>query len=576
MAVDIPKPTVTVNNNNNSSNEDAAAGASAWIQGYRRGNNNPEAPNMIGDHHFNSSHFYEMQTSHEGGRQQQQPQQARPLQANIQQHQTLTSDSPPQAADFISIVTGTALGTEAAAGGTLATAATAEDEMTASQATAMIEDVLASGGDPKSLIGDIMQNSETIASMLGALEGPHVAANAWNTVLNAEQCFCKTLITHKQAGAIIGKNGAEIATMEKAAQVTAKVSPGGSYFPGTNDRIMVLCGQLPNIRAALQDVVSKFEFCNQVAQAQEDAKSTFLGTTNVPNRPRPLPMVLRLIVPNSSVGTLMGRQGKDIRQLAMTCGVHIQISPRLNGVLERIVNITGSASQCTLAGCAITEGIRGNPHVSEHANILIYTPYQHRQAAKQAETFNDVRAASGDCVSSPDSRISHYSSTATDGDSTTRSVVSGLPSAPKVVSSTSDYGQYASLLNANKNDKTSKKDEDEIDLDKLPPHIALQERLRRHLRCTIQTSLVKEARVRAAQLERELGPSILGLGPRPEFNLIVQAVNARMAAAASNPTTDTVMASTTAELYRRLLEEEVAAPAASVDTAVDEVEEPPT
>ncbi|KAF4753843.1 hypothetical protein FOZ62_002026, partial [Perkinsus olseni] len=533
---------------------------------------------MIGDHQFNSSHFYEMQTSQVGGRQQQ-PQQARPLQANIQQHQTLSSDNPPQAADFISIVTGTALGTEAAAAPLATAAPTAEDEMTASQATAMIEDVLASGGDPKSLIGDLMQNSETIASMLGALEGPHVAANAWNTVLNAEQCFCKILITHKQAGAIIGKNGAEIATMEKAAQVTAKVSPGGSYFPGTNDRIMVLCGKLPNIRAALQEVINKFEFCNQVAQAQEDAKSTFLGTTNVPNRPRPLPMVLRLIVPNSSVGTLMGRQGKDIRQLAMTCGVHIQISPRLNGVLERIVNITGSASQCTLAGCAITEGIRGNPHVSEHANILIYTPYQHRQAAKQAETFNDVRAASGDCGSSPDSRISHFSSTATDGDSTTRSVVSGLPSAPKVASSSSNYEQYASILNANKNDKISKNDdEDEIDLDKLPPHIALQERLRRHLRSTIQTSLVKEARVRAAQLERELGPSILGLGPRPEFNLIVQAVNARMAAAASNPTTatDTVMASSTAELYRRLLEEEVAAPAASVDTAVDEVEEPPT
>lgn len=70
----------------------------------------------------------------------------------------------------------------------------------------------------------------------------------------------------------------------------------------------------------------------------------------------------------------------------MTCGVHIQISPRINGVLEvrlqlagggpsslfqRIVNVTGSASQCALAGCAITEGIRRNPHVAEHANILV-------------------------------------------------------------------------------------------------------------------------------------------------------------------------------------------------------------
>ncbi|EER16280.1 hypothetical protein Pmar_PMAR003744 [Perkinsus marinus ATCC 50983] len=67
-------------------------------------------------------------------------------------------------------------------------------------------------------------------------------------LLNVEQSYCKILITHKQAGAIIGKNGAEIAALEKSAQITAKVSPATNFFPGTTDRIMVMSGKPTNIR----------------------------------------------------------------------------------------------------------------------------------------------------------------------------------------------------------------------------------------------------------------------------------------------------------------------------------------
>ncbi|KAF4674395.1 Poly [ADP-ribose] polymerase 2 [Perkinsus chesapeaki] len=462
-----------------------------------------------------------------------------PVQANIQEpyHRSHTAVEN----DFISILSGTNFDESPPP----PRPATPTDvEAVASQAAAMIEEVLAGGGgDAKGLIGELVQNSDTLCALLGELERPAqtAQANPWSTPQVTEHCFCKLLITHKQAGAIIGKNGAEIAAMEKAAHVTAKVSPGGSYFPGTTDRIMVLSGKGHSIRAALHEVVNKFDYCNQVAQAQEDAKSTFLGATNVVSRPRPLPMVLRMVVPNSSVGTLMGKQGRDIRQLAITCGVHIQISPRLTGVLERVVNITGASHQCMLAGCSIVEVIRHNPHVIEHSNVLIYTPYQHRLAAKQAESFRDYHmAANNDSPRESPFDPSPFASTAADGDALSR------------------RGLMSKLLAKKREESPPIVREARSVNENLPPHIAAEERLRCHVRSEIQTNLVKEARVRAARLEKELGPSLLGLGPRAEINLMVQAANSRVTDEDQQHTYSGggPLARETAELYRRLCGED--------------------
>lgn len=108
----------------------------------------------------------------------------------------------------------------------------------------MIEEILAKGQDPRrdggggvlswgscsGLVSDLVRSSESIAKLLGVLEGPRIAENACKhisppqqssslsgrTLLNAERCFCKILITRDQARVIIGNNGAEIAAMEKA------------------------------------------------------------------------------------------------------------------------------------------------------------------------------------------------------------------------------------------------------------------------------------------------------------------------------------------------------------------------
>ncbi|KAF4652588.1 Poly [ADP-ribose] polymerase 2 [Perkinsus olseni] len=96
-----------------------------------------------------------------------------------------------------------------------------------------------------------------------------------------QKCSCKLLVTHKQAGAIIGKSGSEISQIEQAARVSIKVSPSGCFFPGTQERVLVIFGESMNIREALQDITSKFEYCNEILQVQEETKSPYFRDWDV-------------------------------------------------------------------------------------------------------------------------------------------------------------------------------------------------------------------------------------------------------------------------------------------------------
>ncbi|KAF4657046.1 hypothetical protein FOL47_008633 [Perkinsus chesapeaki] len=223
-------------------------------------------------------------------------------------------------------------------------------------------------------------------------------------MMTDNKCSCKLLVTHKQAGAIIGKNGSEIAHIEQACKVSIKVSSSGSFFPGTMERVMVIFGVSINIRQALEDIIAKFEYCNEILQVQEETKSPYFR--NEYNTTLSLatavalgdvgggggwckatrPVTMRLIVPNSAIGVLMGQHGSDIKRLAVGCGVHIQISSRINGLVERIVSVTGRSGNVLVAACEIMDAIQDNPHLLEHAINLTYSQQQHRAA--RAGTMN--------------------------------------------------------------------------------------------------------------------------------------------------------------------------------------------
>ncbi|EER18951.1 hypothetical protein Pmar_PMAR017984, partial [Perkinsus marinus ATCC 50983] len=195
MAVAIQNPTFTRPSNHRDNEETLRA--PVWLQAYGHSSNFEAPSSTSGVEPQLNNHYYGMHDSQEDSL----------LGVNMQSRTMASANSSQVAQDFISIINDTAIDE--------GEPPTAEDDMTASQATAMIEEVLASGGESTGTVEDMVQSSDIMAGSLGRTEGFQMAASAWTPLLNVEQSYCKILITHKQAGAIIGQNGAEIAALEK-------------------------------------------------------------------------------------------------------------------------------------------------------------------------------------------------------------------------------------------------------------------------------------------------------------------------------------------------------------------------
>eukprot|EP01067_Filipodium_phascolosomae_P002149 Filipodium_phascolosomae@DN2311_c0_g1_i3.p1 len=82
-----------------------------------------------------------------------------------------------------------------------------------------------------------------------------------------------------------------------------------------------------------------------------------------------LSLKVRIVVPNSAVSAIIGRQGTSIKTLQEATGARIQISPRDESLKERIVNVSGPLEQTTKAASQIAELIQQDPNLKEHTNV---------------------------------------------------------------------------------------------------------------------------------------------------------------------------------------------------------------
>eukprot|EP00916_Digyalum_oweni_P003868 GHVL01006858.1.p1 GENE.GHVL01006858.1~~GHVL01006858.1.p1 ORF type:complete len:349 (+),score=65.45 GHVL01006858.1:47-1093(+) len=175
-------------------------------------------------------------------------------------------------------------------------------------------------------------------------------------------CYLKLLVNNIAAGSIIGKNGSEIAAIEQNTGVFIKLSPAGKYYPTTQERVVVMGGTEENLIAGLHLIMAKV--------------SSSMASTDEPSA-----LKCRLIVPNSAVSCIIGRQGQSIKQLQEQTGARAQISQRDDNMKERIVNISGNMQQIISAVSTISSAIQSDPNVAEHINVL-YTesPTMHAAA----------------------------------------------------------------------------------------------------------------------------------------------------------------------------------------------------
>lgn len=141
--------------------------------------------------------------------------------------------------------------------------------------------------------------------------------------------YVKFLVSNSAAGSVIGKGGSTITDFQKESGARIQLSRNHEFFPGTADRIIMISGKLDDILKAMDLIINKL-----LSEIQSEDGDDAEQRSKV-----------RLIVPNSCCGAIIGKGGATIKSFIEDSGAGIKISPQDNnyvGLNDRIVTVTGS------------------------------------------------------------------------------------------------------------------------------------------------------------------------------------------------------------------------------------------
>lgn len=138
------------------------------------------------------------------------------------------------------------------------------------------------------------------------------------------------LASNTAAGCIIGKGGSTITEFQSQSGARIQLSRNHEFFPGTSDRIIMVSGAFNEVVKAMELILEKL-----ISEAEEGS--------DVDNRSK-----VRLIVPNSSCGGIIGKGGSTIKSFIEDSQADIKISPQEHnyvGLNDRLVTVTGTLDE---------------------------------------------------------------------------------------------------------------------------------------------------------------------------------------------------------------------------------------
>ncbi|GFZ05879.1 binding to TOMV RNA 1L [Actinidia rufa] len=144
--------------------------------------------------------------------------------------------------------------------------------------------------------------------------------------------FIRFLVSNAEAGSVIGKGGSTISDFQSQSGARIQLSRNHEFFPGTSDRIIMVSGTIGETLKAMDLILAKLltEFYMEDGDADEPRSK------------------LRLIVPNSSCGGILGKGGATIKSFVEESQAGIKISPQDNnylGLSDRLVTVTGTLDE---------------------------------------------------------------------------------------------------------------------------------------------------------------------------------------------------------------------------------------
>jgi RNA-binding protein Nova len=189
----------------------------------------------------------------------------------------------------------------------------------------------------------------------------------------------KMLVSNNVAGSIIGRGGQTIAELQELSSARIKLSQTGDYFPGTQDRVCLVQGEPDPVKAATRLLLERLymlqehQYSQQMAWQLQKQNSGIAPTFD---------FIVRVLVPNTSCGLIIGKSGSNIKFMEESSGVtSVRLSPKENlegyaasymaqPTAERVVTIAGgSVDSCTKCVSIILDGMISQGELGRYANM---------------------------------------------------------------------------------------------------------------------------------------------------------------------------------------------------------------
>lgn len=210
------------------------------------------------------------------------------------------------------------------------------------------------------------------------------------------QSAIKLMVSNNVAGSIIGRAGQTISDLQNQSSARIKLSQTGDYYPGTQDRVCLVQGQLGTVKHAVKLLLERFYMLQEQQHTQHSwqPRKSSNSTTG-------FDFVVRLLVPSSSCGMIIGKGGANIKHMEETSGVaSVRLSPKegpdqaahptssiATGTQERVVTLTGPTLEscvncifividCMFANHEICRYTNMTTSYSRHVAPGSYTPVQ--------------------------------------------------------------------------------------------------------------------------------------------------------------------------------------------------------
>ncbi|KNE64228.1 hypothetical protein AMAG_09269 [Allomyces macrogynus ATCC 38327] len=204
----------------------------------------------------------------------------------------------------------------------------------------------------------------------------------------------RVLLNAKGAGVAIGRGGKTIEELRDVSGCKAGVSKS---VEGVNDRILTVVGPVPN-----------------AAQAIHFLATTLVATPCMTFQP-PLPethTMVRLLVPNAVMGTVIGRGGSRIKQLQEQHGVRlVAAKDPLPHSTERLCDVTGTPDAIMSVAGALAQTLLDDWDRVATTTVL-YDPHVRVRTAPQAVAAAAALAAAAHVNAIPVPRTAQAASVA--------------------------------------------------------------------------------------------------------------------------------------------------------------------